>query len=202
MLVSNFIVVYDTNVLFPQSLRDLLIRLALKDLFRAKWSQDILDELKRNLLARAGEIAEKTGAPPTLTAEKVDRTIRLMNSAVKDCLVTGYQDIEKSLKLPDPGDNHVLAAAIRAKAEVIVTWNLSDFPPAILSSYDIEAQTPDEFISHLLDFNNGEPVIEAVHEQRASLKNPPYTPQQMLESYTRNQLHGLVKSLSGRTHLI
>jgi predicted nucleic acid-binding protein len=201
MQISNFIVVYDANVLFPQCLRDLLIRLAMKNLFRAKWSQDILDEMTRNLLVKDRIKAEKAGVPPKLNQEKMDRLVKLMNAAVRDSLVTGYGDIEKVVSLPDPGDNHVLAAAIRARADVIVTWNLQDFPAEILSKYDIEAQTPDEFINYLFDLNK-DAVIDAVKQHRAALKNPPCTPEQMLESYKRNNLHGLVKNLSAATHLI
>ena len=63
MQISNFSVVFDTNVLFPQSLRDLLIRLSMKDLFRAKWSLKILDELKKSLLEKDRLHAEKLGQP-------------------------------------------------------------------------------------------------------------------------------------------
>lgn len=201
MQVSNFIVVYDTNVLYPQCLRDLLIRLAMKDLFHAKWSQDILSELTRNLLDDATTKAQKTGTAPTLDKAKLDRLVKKMNGSVQDCLVTGYRDIEAMLNLPDPDDRHVLAAAIRAGADAIITWNTSDFPAALLSQYDIEAQTPDEFINNLFDLNR-DAVIEAVQQQRAPLKNPPYAPQQMLDSYARNRLNSLVKNLAPYKHLI
>lgn len=201
MQKANFTVVYDTNVLFPQSLCDLLIRLAQKNLFRAKWTEDILEELKRNLLSSAKEQSDKSGRPQTLTDAKVDRRIKNMNEAVNDCLITGYKDIEKILELPDPKDRHVLAAAIKAKAEVIVTWNLKDFPKAVLSQYEMEAQTPDFFIGHVFDLDE-DSVINAIREQRQALKNPPYSPEEILASFSRNRLYSLVENLKGKEHRI
>ena len=75
-----------------------------------------------------------------------------MNENVRDCLVTDYQWMIPNLNLPDPDDRHVLAAAIKAKAEVIVTSNLRDFPRAQLKKYDIEAQHQDTFIANLIEF--------------------------------------------------
>lgn len=201
MQISNFSVVFDTNVLFPQCLRDLLIRLAMKDLFRAKWSRIILEELKKSLIEKDRSLAVKLGRPAKFSHERLDRLIDLMNNAVRDSLVTGYEDIEKSLNLPDPKDNHVLAAAIRSGADAIITWNLKDFPKQIISKFEIEVQSPDEFLNNLFDLNMDE-VIDAVRKQRAALKNPPYTQSQMLSSYSRNNLLCFVQSLDKFKHLI
>jgi hypothetical protein len=89
-----------------------------------------------------------------------------------DGLVTGYESLIPGLTLPDDNDRHVLAAAIRARADVIVTFNLKDFPAEYLSQFDIEAQHPDDFVFHLTDLNP-EAVCEAAKRQRASLKSPP-----------------------------
>jgi hypothetical protein len=78
------------------------------------------------------------------------------------------------LLLPDPDDRHVLAAAIRGRADVIITSNLRDFPAEILAPFGIEAQHPDQFISHLLSLSPGI-VAEAARDHRESLKNPPKT---------------------------
>src|SRR5712692_2845699 len=92
---------------------------------------------------------------PRLSAERLARTRTLMNEAVRDCLVTGYEDLIASLSLPDPDDRHVLAAAIRANADVIITYNLTDFPAETLARFDIEALHPDDFLVCLLDLAPG-----------------------------------------------
>ena len=194
MQKSNFTVIYDTNVLYPACLRDILIRLAQKELFRAKWTHDILAELKRNLLESAKVRNEKNGIFYAEIEEKIDRLLAKMNEAVRDCLITDYKDLKIGLILPDSNDKHVLAAAIKSKSDVIVTWNLKDFPQKILNKYNIEAQSPDDFISHVYDLDE-EAVLLAVREQRAGLKNPTYTSQQLLESFKKNKLYILAENL-------
>jgi hypothetical protein len=80
-----------------------------------------------------------------------------------------YQTLIETVALPDVDDRHVLAAAIHARAETIVTFNRKDFPAAALAPYDIEAQHPDEFVSGLLDADEAA-VVEAARRQRAALK--------------------------------
>ena len=132
----SFVVIYDANVLYPSTLRDLLIRVAQAGLVQARWTHQILDETFHNL--------EKNR--PDLPVAALRRTRELMICAVRDCLVTGYEPLIETLDLPDPGDRHVLAAAIRARAQVIVTENLTDFPASVLSQWDIEAKSPDDFV--------------------------------------------------------
>lgn len=115
--MANFTAVYDACVLYPAPLRDLLMWLALTDLFKARWTDEIHDEWIRNVLKQR----------PDLTLEQLTRTKTLMNSNVRDCLVTGYESIIPSLQLPDAGDCHILAAAIRCNADVIITFNLRGF---------------------------------------------------------------------------
>ncbi len=141
--------------------------LALTDLFRAKWTDEIHAEWMRNVQADY----------PDITEAQVKRIRDLMNAHVQDCLVTGYEDLIEALTLPDPDDRHVLAAAIRAGADVIVTTNLVDFPKDTLAKYGIDAQHPDEFITHLLDLAPNL-VCAAAKKQRESLKNPPLTVEQ------------------------
>lgn len=111
-------VVYDANLLYPAPLRDFLIRLAKSGLVRARWTDAIHDEWIRNLLRNR----------PDLTTEQLERTPRPDEPAVPDCLVTGHEKLIDKLTLPDPDDRHVLAAAIRAKANTILTVNTRDFP--------------------------------------------------------------------------
>ena len=140
--MSGYTALYDACVLYPAPLRDLLLQLALTGLFRARWSATIHDEWTRNVLLDR----------PDLTAAQLQHTRALMDAAVPDALGAGYEKLIPSLTLPDPDDRHVLAAALRGRCDVIVTYNLKDFPAEILSADDIEAQHPDEFIGHLLTF--------------------------------------------------
>jgi predicted nucleic acid-binding protein len=174
---SPFTAVYDACVLYPAPLRDLLIRLAGKGLYRAKWTAEIDDEWKRNLLANR----------PDLRADQLDRVSELMVRAVPDALVTGHHSLYVGLILPDPDDIHVLAAAIRCNAEVIVTFNLKDFPLRALSEFEIEAQHPDEFIMNLWDLDRAA-VLSAASEMRRALVRDPYTTDKFLECIYRQGL--------------
>jgi predicted nucleic acid-binding protein len=176
------IAVYDANVLYPAPLRDLLIRLAQAGLVRARWTEAIHDEWVRNVVADN----------PSLSPERLARTRRLMNEAVRDGLVTNYEDLIESLSLPDPDDRHVLAAAIRADAEVIVTFNLKDFPADRLASHNIEAWHPDEFLGSLFDGATG-PFCGVVKRQREALRNPPKTAEELLATL---EGQGLVQTVS------
>ncbi len=159
---SHFTVVYDACVLYPAPLRDLLMHLALSDLYRARWSDRIHDEWTRNVLA----------SRPDLTQDQLNRTRQLMNAHVRDSLVTGFEYLIPSISLPDPDDRHVAAAAIHSGASLIVTFNLKDFPAEALKPYNLAAQHPDDFIVDLLDLHPAG-VLEAAASHRRSLKNPP-----------------------------
>jgi hypothetical protein len=177
-----FIVVYDACVLHPAPVRDLLVRIANAGLVHARWSEAILDECFRSILTQR----------PDLVPRALDRTRRLMMEAVPDCLVTGHESLVNGLDLPDPGDRHVLAAAIRAGAQAIVTFNLKDFPADILMPYDIEAKHPDEFVMESLDLA---PALVAgcLTAQAEALRNPPVSVPTLLETLRRQ---GLVQSVA------
>lgn len=151
--------------------------LGLSGLYRARWTSQIHEEWKRNVLKNR----------PDLTAEQVNCTSELMDKAIPDALVTGYEDLCSILDLPDPDDRHVLAAAIRSKAEVIVTFNLKDFPPHILAAYDIEPMHPDDFISDLWDLDQAA-VLGAAQKQRRALRRPPMEAGNYLEMLMRQGL--------------
>jgi predicted nucleic acid-binding protein len=182
---SPFTAVYDACVLYPAPLRDFLMWLALSGRFRARWSNEIHEEWQRNLLAKR----------PDLAAAQVERTAALMDQAVPDALVTGYKPLIASLQLPDPDDRHVLAAAIRCHASVIVTFNGKDFPAGALAPFGVEAQHPDEFIQNLFDLDPAA-VIAAARSQRQQLKNPPMAVDRFLDVLLRQGLVGTVKSLA------
>lgn len=178
------IVVYDANVLYPATLRDLLMHLAIIGALEARWTNAIHDEWMRNVLANR----------PDLSRERIERTRDLMNAAVPDCLVTGYEALIETVTLPDADDRHVLAAAIHARAEIIVTFNLKDFPAAALAPYDIEAQHPEEFVSGLLEADEAA-VVEAARRQRAALKNPPKSVDEFLDTLEQQGLTQTVARL-------
>ncbi|WP_406398427.1 PIN domain-containing protein [Streptomyces uncialis] len=175
-----FIALYDANVLYPSALRDLLIRVAQAGLVQAKWTDHILDETFRNLKANR----------PDLKPTRLDRTRELMVRAVRDCLVKGYEPLIDAVELPDPDDRHVLAAAIRAKAQVIVTFNLKDFPVRHLSPWDVEAVHPDAFVAAQIDLDPR--VIYSQIQQIANGRvKPPTTVADILDRLERD---GLVAS--------
>jgi len=185
MRCSPFTAVFDANVLYPAPLRDLLMWLGLSGLFRARWTAQIHHEWKRNLLKDRSDIS----------AEQLDRTSALMDAAIPDALVTGYEPLCAGISLPDPDDRHVLAAAIRCKADVVVTFNLKDFPRNVLISYDIEAIHPDDFIADLIDLDQAA-VLHAAQSQFRSLKKPPMTAQAYLDLLLRQGLNQTAKLLA------
>jgi predicted nucleic acid-binding protein len=191
MRSSPFTAFYDANVLYPAPLRDFLMHLALTGVYRARWSAQVHEEWKRNLLINR----------PELTREQLDRTSSLMDRAVPDGLVTGYEPLIEGLKLPDVDDRHVLAAAIKCNASIIVTFNLKDFPKDTLDAFDIEPLHPDEFIADLWDLEKAA-VLEAAQQQRASLKNPPHSARQYLDKLLQQKLPETVKLLSSFELLI
>lgn len=168
---SHFTVIYDACVLYPAPLRDLLMHLALSDLYRARWSNLIHDEWMRNLLSNR----------PDLTREQLARTRNLMNHSVRDCVISDFEYLIPSINLPDPNDRHVAAAAIHSGASLIVTFNLKDFPAEALKPYNLAAQHPDDFIVDLLDLHPAG-VLEAAANHRRSLKSPPKTADEYLDT--------------------
>ena len=176
--------VLDANVLYPAALRDLFMHLALLDLYQAKWTKDIHDEWLRNVLKHR----------PDLKRSQLERTRDLMNTHVRDSLVTDYEDLIPTVGLPDPNDRHVLAAAIKAEATIIVTFNLSDFPAEPLAQYGIRAHHPDLFINRLIK-QDVEGVCLAVQRQRKNLKRPPLSAEQLLGVLEKQGLAKTVQAL-------
>lgn len=118
-----------------------------------------------------------------------------MDQAIPDACVTGYENLIEGLSLPDANDRHVLAAAIRCSASVIVTFNQKDFPASKLDEFDIEAQHPDEFVDNLFDLDPAA-VVAAAQRQRQQLKMPPMDVDPYLELLMRQGLVQSVKALN------
>jgi len=114
----------DASVLYSAPLRDLLMHLAVGGLYAARWTDRIHDEWTRSLLQNR----------PDRTRARLQRTRDLMNSALLDSLISGYEELIPRLRLPDPNDRHVLAAAIHAGADLILTMNLRHFPVRTLAA--------------------------------------------------------------------
>jgi predicted nucleic acid-binding protein len=157
MIAASARVVLDANVLYPFTLRDTLLRAAGEGYFRVSWSDRILDEAMRNLVADA-----------LVTAEQAARLRAAMTGAFPEALVTGYDALIPSMK-NDPKDRHVAAAALKAGAQIIVTLNIKDFSKL---PDGIEALGPDEFLRTLFD---RDPIgmVSIVRQQAAELRRPP-----------------------------
>lgn len=115
-----------------------------------------------------------------------------MNSHVRDALVSGFDDLIEVLNLPDPDDRHVLAAAIKGRADLIITANLKDFPLETLRKWDVEAQHPDTFLTH--QFHLSPPVfLAAIRTVRGRLRSPPVSVDDYLDTL---RAHGLLATVS------
>lgn len=124
---SPYPVVLDACVLYPARLRDLLMHLGIAGLYQPKWTAEIHREWCRNLWMNR----------PDITQAALTRTVELMERALPDARVVGFETLIEGLTLPDENDRHVLAVALRAKAEVIVTLNQKDFPASALQKFNI-----------------------------------------------------------------
>jgi predicted nucleic acid-binding protein len=148
----------DTCTLFGSYLCDTLLRLAEAEAFRPLWSPDVLDELDRNLRERG------------LPGDKVAHRIAEMRRVFPESEVQGYEPLIESMTC-DEKDRHVLAAAIRARAEVLVTFNVRDFPEDSTRPYDVEVVHTDSFLLDQLDLYPGL-VMAALHRQAGSYRRP------------------------------
>lgn len=171
------IVLVDSCILYPAPLRDLVMRLAIEDLFKPKWTDEIHREWMTNLLKNR----------PDLTEAQLQETRALMHEHIEDCLVTGYESLIDGLVLPDPNDRHVLAAAIHCEAQIILTNNLKDFPRSALDPHGLESQDLDTFLLNLLGAHR-DTVLSALKKQREGLKRRPRKPHEFLDTLEKNGL--------------
>jgi predicted nucleic acid-binding protein len=177
-------IILDACIIYRASLRDLLMELALNGLFKAKWTKDIDNEWMKSLLKNR----------PDLTHEKLEKTRLLMNIALPDYLVDGYEPIIETIDLPDKKDRHVLAAAIRVKADAILTYNIKDFPKKFLNPYNIDVQHPDDFLKHLIE--TAPPKFYAsIRKVKGRLKNPPICTNEYLDNLENQSLPQTVSLL-------
>ena len=155
----RFTAVLDTNVVYPVIIRDILFWFAYYDLYTPKWSEDIFHEWKK--------VMKEKG----VSEEEANKRIGKANQAFPDALVHNYKSLIKHLELPDKDDCHVLAAAIKTNASLIVTNNIKHFPEAYLQSFGLTAKTADDFLTDIIDLNQ-EQAIAAFKEMVLNKKNP------------------------------
>ncbi len=166
--MSSFGVVLDACVLIPASIRDTLLRAAEKEMYRLHWSDLVLEEVGRNLVKQ--RMTTKEGAKDLIDA---------MQRFFPESKVHGFESLISSMT-NDEKDRHVLAVAVASNSQIIVTRNIRDFPEASLNPFDIEAQTPDQFLMHLFDLSP-QSVVELLAQQARDLGNPPMSLQELLE---------------------
>ena len=166
--LGNFTVVLDACVIYDSLLRDILLRLAEKELYQPIWSSVICEEVERNLLKK-------------IAPEKASKLIKTINEVFPEAVIDSYSTLPE-IKENDINqkDIHVLASAILAKAQVIVTNNLKDFPNEVLNKYNIEAQSPDIFLTNLfyLSFKG---VLNSYEEMEHNLKTPHLSREELLK---------------------
>jgi hypothetical protein len=188
--MQPIIAVYDACVLYPAFLRDFLVRLAVHGralgAVRAKWTGRIHGEW----------ISAVIRHDPLIDRSRLRRTSKLMDLHVRGCRVLGYERWEGRLTLPDRKDRHVLAAALACVADVIVTFNLKDFPSGARAPFGIVALPPDQFVQNLMDFGI---VRSAAAEHRAALNRPPMTAAEYLDALRRNGLPATAAALALET---
>ena len=172
------IVVLDACVLYSAPVRDYFLYLAQQKLYEPRWSDQINDEWIRSIIKNR----------PDLTAGSFDRMRSMMNETFPRANVTGYEQLSIGLKLPDKDDLHVLAAAIKSNASLIVTFNIKDFPSKELARHGIEAIHPDKYLTSLI---KASPIksTQAFISQVDNLKNPPILVDELLDKFRKTNLH-------------
>lgn len=174
----RFTCVLDTNIIYPIEIRDLLFWFAHYDLFTPKWSSHIFDEWE-DVMGRKG-----------ITKEEIKKRSNAANLAFPDALVVNYEPLISGLTLPDEKDCHVLAAAIKTNASIIVTNNLKDFPKDYLASFGLVAKSADDFIADIIDLNH-EKALEAFRKLVLNRRNPDLDEYKVLDNLRKN---GLINS--------
>jgi hypothetical protein len=146
--------------------RNLLLTLAEAGFYRVRWSERVLDETRRAIQ----KILEGKGVPDAV--DRGTRAVELMKMAFEDAMVSSYDDFMCVCdKIPDGNDRHVLAAALKTQAAIIVTDNIRHFPSEVVAPLNIEACTSDEFIANTIALDAGK-AVAAVRTMRQRLKNP------------------------------
>jgi hypothetical protein len=169
--MNDFVVVLDACVLVQACLRDTLLRLAEEPaLYRPAWSSHIIDETARALERKLG-----------LSQEQIARLIGQLESHFREAWVEGYEGLIEAMRVHE-GDRHVAAAAVRAGAQAIVTFNVRHFAAEPLKAFGLEVQTPDIFLVHQFHLNP-QIVCRKIVEQAAAIGR---SPEQILATLSKS----------------
>lgn len=172
-IANPFVAVLDACVLYPYRMRDVLLTFAIQGIFRARFTDEIMDEWSRNVIEDMPD-----------TEESVRGQLELISTKFEECFVTGYKPLIAGLDLPDPDDRHVLAAGIKSSAQVIVTKNHKDFPEDVLEEFDIITVDPDEFLADAFELFPME-ATSALRTLRTRLETPSMDVSEFLLDLTR-----------------
>jgi predicted nucleic acid-binding protein len=186
MLIGRYPALLDANVLHPAFVRAALLWFAEERLFQPHWSPTILEEWRRSVVRRF----------PEVPAEKLDAQEAAMNDAFPDALIEEHECIIDALKLPDPDDRHVLAAAIVGRCSGIITCNLKHFPDDVAAKFKIEIVHPDDFIVNIIDLDPDRAKAAARRHREAMAKSA-ISPADFLKRYEAAgliQAHGRLKA--------
>ena len=164
----------DACVLVPVALSDTLLRTAEHGLFRPSWSPRVLAEVRQAMLR----------VHPDLAPSRVEYRLREMDRAFPDASVKAGLGATARFGLPDPDDEHVLAAALSARADVIVTANLQDFPEECLRPLGVAALSAEDFLLDQLDLS-GTTMLSVLTEQAAATRRPPLDLEDVLIALVR-----------------
>lgn len=171
----RFTAVLDTNIIFPVEIRDVLFWFAHFDLFTPKWSKHIFDEWEDVMLRKGVSDIE------------IKKRTQFASLAFPDALVINYEPLIDGLTLKDKKDRHVLAAAIKTNANVIVTNNLKDFPNAYLAKFGLVAKSADDFLADIIDLNHRK-AVESFRKLVLNRRNPDLDAYEVLDNLRRNGL--------------
>lgn len=175
---ARYTALLDANVLYPMVICDALMEVAATGIYAPKWSSQIDDEWVRNLARNKG-----------LPEERFHLRREMMHEACPDWEVPerAWKSLQSGIELPDPGDRHVLAAALAGHADAIITQNLRHFPSHLLDPFGITALHPDEFLFQQLSLDPLA-VLPAFKAMRGRLQNPRFTADACAGSLEKNGL--------------
>lgn len=162
----------DANVLRGQLTTDVLLTLAYDERFDARWSQGVLDEVRRN-------------RPPGLPEASIDRRLATMNKAFPRAMVSGHDHLMPDMRA-DPKDQHVLAAAVHSESDVLVTENIKDFDPPKSGPHAMQIERTSDFLNRLLD-DQPEEVVAAMNEMISRTSREPNSMSALIDKMAEQQ---------------